>query len=74
MFDILLHWAEERDWAKALYAVMPKRKFQQGNQSGGSSSVKDEREEEVDADADAETDDHKDIEGENGEGQSENLL
>ncbi|KAF8530904.1 guanine-1-methyltransferase-domain-containing protein [Gautieria morchelliformis] len=34
VFDILLHWVKERDWAKALYAVMPKRKFQQGSHSG----------------------------------------
>ncbi|KAF8514849.1 guanine-1-methyltransferase-domain-containing protein [Hysterangium stoloniferum] len=32
VFDILLHWAEHRNWEKALYAVMPKRKFHQGGQ------------------------------------------
>ncbi|KAF8592761.1 hypothetical protein K439DRAFT_1643757 [Ramaria rubella] len=36
VFDILLHWVETRDWEKALYAVMPKRKFQQGSQKGSS--------------------------------------
>jgi len=70
VFDILLHWVEERDWAKALYAVMPKRKFQQGSQSGGL-SVEDEREdkEEVadeEVEIDAGMDDPKDGEGENG--------
>jgi len=33
VFDILLHWAEHRDWEKALYAVMPKRKFHQGGRT-----------------------------------------
>jgi tRNA (guanine9-N1)-methyltransferase len=72
VFDILLHWVEERDWAKALYAVMPKRKFQQGSQGGGGSSVMDDQEEqEEDEDADAgaaETDGCIDAEAENGEG------
>lgn len=27
VFDILLQWVETRDWEKALYNVIPKRKF-----------------------------------------------
>lgn len=27
-FDILLKWVETRDWEQALYAVVPKRKFE----------------------------------------------
>ena len=30
VFEILVKWAESRDWEQALYSVIPKRKFQQG--------------------------------------------
>lgn len=30
-FEILLKWVETRDWEKALFDVVPKRKFQEGN-------------------------------------------
>ncbi|KAH8830984.1 guanine-1-methyltransferase-domain-containing protein [Flagelloscypha sp. PMI_526] len=29
VFEIMIHWVETRDWEKALYAVMPKRKFEE---------------------------------------------
>ncbi|KIJ22746.1 hypothetical protein M422DRAFT_134047, partial [Sphaerobolus stellatus SS14] len=41
VFDILLQWVETRDWEKALYSVMPKRKFQQGGAAGTSISTGD---------------------------------
>lgn len=28
-FEILVHWVESKDWEKAFYAVIPKRKFNQ---------------------------------------------
>jgi tRNA (guanine9-N1)-methyltransferase len=28
VFEIMIKWVETRDWEKALYDVMPKRKFQ----------------------------------------------
>ena len=30
VFEILVKWVETRDWEQALYAVIPKRKFQNG--------------------------------------------
>ena len=33
VFEILINWVETRDWEKALYSVMPKRKFQNGTQT-----------------------------------------
>jgi len=32
--DILLRWVETRDWEQALWAVIPKRKFQEGRKRG----------------------------------------
>lgn len=29
VFEILIHWAENRNWEEALHSVMPKRKFVQ---------------------------------------------
>ena len=35
-FEILLKWVETRSWEQALYAVMPKRKFNnEGRRRGG---------------------------------------
>ncbi|KAI0320281.1 guanine-1-methyltransferase-domain-containing protein [Amylostereum chailletii] len=31
VFEILVKWVETRDWEEALYSVIPKRKFQDGN-------------------------------------------
>ncbi|RPD67375.1 hypothetical protein L226DRAFT_529722 [Lentinus tigrinus ALCF2SS1-7] len=40
-FEILLKWVETRSWEQALYAVMPKRKFNnEGRRRGGASSSK----------------------------------
>jgi tRNA (guanine9-N1)-methyltransferase len=30
VFEILVKWVETRDWEVSLYAVIPKRKFQDG--------------------------------------------
>lgn len=30
VFEILVKWAETKDWEESLYSVIPKRKFQQG--------------------------------------------
>jgi tRNA (guanine9-N1)-methyltransferase len=30
VFEILVKWAETKDWEEALYSVIPKRKFHQG--------------------------------------------
>jgi tRNA (guanine9-N1)-methyltransferase len=30
VFEILVKWVETRDWELSLYAVIPKRKFQDG--------------------------------------------
>ncbi|EJD01535.1 uncharacterized protein FOMMEDRAFT_89981 [Fomitiporia mediterranea MF3/22] len=34
VFEILVHWTENRDWKAAIYSVMPKRKFIQPSNSG----------------------------------------
>ena len=33
VFEILINWVETREWEKALYSVMPKRKFYNGSQT-----------------------------------------
>lgn len=43
MFEILLKWVETRDWEKALYAVIPKRKF--GSKGQGGDAEEEENEE-----------------------------
>ncbi|TDL29643.1 hypothetical protein BD410DRAFT_780115 [Rickenella mellea] len=42
VFDILVTWVETRDWEKALYAVMPKRKFQEGGKKVAGESRSDD--------------------------------
>jgi tRNA (guanine9-N1)-methyltransferase len=34
VFEILVKWVESKDWEQALYSVIPKRKFQQGEKEG----------------------------------------
>ena len=36
VFEILVHWTENRDWEKALYSVIPQRKFQQPQKASDS--------------------------------------
>lgn len=38
VFEILVHWTENRDWEAALYSVVPKRKLEEGKK-GRSQSV-----------------------------------
>ncbi|KZT29448.1 hypothetical protein NEOLEDRAFT_600845 [Neolentinus lepideus HHB14362 ss-1] len=45
VFEIMLKWVETRDWEQALYAVMPKRKFQNrgnGKEKSAAGSEQDE--------------------------------
>lgn len=42
VFDILLEWVKHRDWEQALYAVMPKRKFNQTSKRKGTISHSEE--------------------------------
>lgn len=46
-FEILLKWVGSRDWEKALFDVVPKRKFQEGAKSKG--DHEDKKTEEVEA-------------------------
>ncbi|KAG8980145.1 tRNA (guanine(9)-N(1))-methyltransferase [Tulasnella sp. JGI-2019a] len=38
VFEIMLKWVEERDWEKAIMAVMPQRKFKDGKKKAGNES------------------------------------
>jgi len=40
VFEILEKWVETRDWELSLYAVIPKRKFQDGSAHEGSTNEK----------------------------------
>jgi tRNA (guanine9-N1)-methyltransferase len=40
VFEILVKWVETRDWELSLYAVIPKRKFQDGSAHEGSTNEK----------------------------------
>ncbi|KAN0131352.1 tRNA (Guanine-1)-methyltransferase domain containing protein [Lactarius tabidus] len=40
VFEILVKWVETRDWELSLYAVIPKRKFQDGSVHEGSTNEK----------------------------------
>ena len=48
VFEILVQWVETRDWEQALYAVIPKRKFQNGcaQEAGGDGGGDDENNDE----------------------------
>lgn len=48
VFEILVQWVETRDWEQALYAVIPKRKFQNGcaQEAGGDGGDDDENNDE----------------------------
>ena len=37
VFEILVKWVETRDWEKALYSVIPKRKFESKESGKGTS-------------------------------------
>lgn len=45
VFEILVKWVETRDWEKALYSVIPKRKFVD---SGNAQKDDDDEDEELD--------------------------
>ncbi|KAG6891705.1 hypothetical protein C0992_010108 [Termitomyces sp. T32_za158] len=54
VFEILLKWVETRSWEEALYAVIPKRKFQAGVKSDPvSAKLEDHAEDRVNEDEDA---------------------
>ncbi|KAH9179746.1 guanine-1-methyltransferase-domain-containing protein [Lactarius sanguifluus] len=40
VFEVLVKWVETRDWESSLYAVIPKRKFQEGSAHEGSTNEK----------------------------------
>ncbi|KAH9006863.1 guanine-1-methyltransferase-domain-containing protein [Lactarius hatsudake] len=40
VFEVLVKWVETRDWELSLYAVIPKRKFQEGGAHEGSTNEK----------------------------------
>lgn len=48
VFEILVQWVEKRDWNDALYAVMPKRKFNcnAGVEGGGTHVFTEEEDQE----------------------------
>ena len=48
VFEILVQWVEKRDWSDALYAVMPKRKFNSnvGAEGGGTQVFTEEEDQE----------------------------
>ncbi|PPQ66729.1 hypothetical protein CVT26_009530 [Gymnopilus dilepis] len=51
VFEILVKWVETKDWEESLYAVIPKRKFQQGKKGNHDANI-DAAAVEDDADAD----------------------
>jgi len=68
-FEILLKWIETGSWEEALWAVIPKRKFQEGRKRGKSASEKDRGEDDEGEDEEGEghDDDGEDVREHEGE-------
>lgn len=57
VFEILVHWTENRNWEKALYSVIPQRKFQQPSKRSDQPPEKGEEPIERNAELNASTED-----------------
>lgn len=50
VFDILVHWIDHRDWARAFAEVVPKRKLKNAKRGQGDGTDSDQEQAEVAAD------------------------